>query len=127
MRRTFTKYPQGYVKASDSYTGLRQISDEEAGTLPEIPKDFIYDTETRDFYCYRNKYTGEEIHIIKPPKTYVLDNSQGDMTATSINQILEQIKSDIERVMQEPAYQHEGEDWQVGLNIAENIIDEYIK
>ena len=59
----------------------------------------------------------------KYPKGYV----KADTSVSSINQILEQIKSDIERIMQEPAYQHEDEDWRVGLNIAENIIDEYIK
>lgn len=59
----------------------------------------------------------------KYPSSYV----KADTSVSSINQILEQIKSDIERVMQEPAYQHEDEDWRVGLNIAENIIDEYIK
>ena len=48
-------------------------------------------------------------------------------STSSINQIFEQIKDDIESVMQEPAYQHEGEDWQVGLTIAENIVDKYIK
>ena len=46
-------------------------------TLQKIQKDFVYDTETSEFYCYRNKYTGEEIHIIKSPKTYVLERPQG--------------------------------------------------
>lgn len=46
--------------------------------INEIPKDFIYDTETSEFYCYRNKYTGEEIHIVKPPKTYILARPQGE-------------------------------------------------
>ena len=40
--------------------------------LPTIPEDFRYDTETKEFYVYRNKYTGEEIHIIKDPKTYII-------------------------------------------------------
>lgn len=59
----------------------------------------------------------------KYPSGYV----KADTSVSSTNQILEQIKSDIERVMQEPAYQHEDEDWQVGLDIAVNIIDKYIK
>lgn len=58
--------------------------------------------------------------------TYPQGYVKADTSISSINQILEQIKSDIERVMQEPAYQHEDEDWQVGLEIAENIIDKYI-
>lgn len=59
----------------------------------------------------------------KYPSSYV----KADTSISSINLILEQIKSEIEHVMQEPAYQHEDEDWQVGLTIAENIIDKYIK
>lgn len=48
--------------------------------LQKIPKDFVYDTETSEFYCYRNKYTGKEIHIVKNPPTYVLDKRpQGDL------------------------------------------------
>ena len=42
-------------------------------TLQEIPKDFVYDTETEEFYVYRNKYTGKEIHIVKNPPAYILD------------------------------------------------------
>ena len=37
----------------------------------EIPRDYVYDTETDEFYCYRNKYTGKEIHIAKKPPLYV--------------------------------------------------------
>ena len=46
--------------------------------INKIPKDFVYDTETPEFYCYRNKYTGKEIHILKEPKTYTLERPQGD-------------------------------------------------
>ena len=46
--------------------------------INKIPKDFVYDTETSEFYCYRNKYTGEEIHIVKSPKTYILARPQGE-------------------------------------------------
>lgn len=37
----------------------------------EIPKDYIYDTETDEFYEYRNPYTGKIIHIAKEPPLYV--------------------------------------------------------
>lgn len=37
----------------------------------EIPKDYSYDTETDDFWVYRHKYTGDEIHITKEPPLYV--------------------------------------------------------
>lgn len=39
---------------------------------PTIPKDYIYDTETEEFTVYRNKYTGDEIHVIKDPATYLV-------------------------------------------------------
>ena len=53
--------------------------------LKEIPKDFCYDTETDKFLIYRNKYTGEEIHIIKEPKVYSLAKSitEGDLISRS--------------------------------------------
>lgn len=37
----------------------------------EIPKDYVYDTETHEFWVYRNKYTGEELHLAKIPPLYV--------------------------------------------------------
>lgn len=37
----------------------------------EIPKDYSYDTETNEFYVYRNIYTGDEIHIAKQPPLYI--------------------------------------------------------
>jgi len=40
--------------------------------LPTIPKDYLYDTETNEFYVYRHKYTGDEIHIVKEPSTYFI-------------------------------------------------------
>lgn len=46
--------------------------------LHKIPKDFVYDTETSEFYCYRNKYTGKEIHIVKEPKSYILTRPIGE-------------------------------------------------
>lgn len=40
--------------------------------LPTIPKDYLYDTETNEFYVYRHKYTGDEIHIVKEPLIYFI-------------------------------------------------------
>ena len=42
-----------------------------------------------------------------------------------INKLLEDIKSEINEKLQEPEYQHEGEDWQSGLIMAETIIDKH--
>ena len=39
---------------------------------PTIPKDYLYDTETNEFYVYRHKYTGDEIHIVKEPSIYLI-------------------------------------------------------
>ena len=39
---------------------------------PNIPKDYLYDTETDEFLVYRHKYTGNEIHIIKEPSIYLI-------------------------------------------------------
>ena len=65
------------------------IIEEIIHTEPEdIPKDYYYDTETPDFYVYRHKYTGKEIHIVKNPKTYI--NIQ-----RYINEVLEKIRAEI--------------------------------
>ena len=39
--------------------------------------------------------------------------------------ILDKIRAEIEAKIAEPQYQHEEEDWKVGLIIAETIIDRY--
>ena len=39
---------------------------------PTIPKDFHYDCETDEFYVYRHRYTGKEIHIVKEPSMYIV-------------------------------------------------------
>lgn len=82
-------YDKGYDDAQANNNGPQ------GEIIKEIPKDFVYDTETSEFYCYRNKYTGEEIHIVKAPKTYILERPQGDFTdlereviADSINYLL---------------------------------------
>ncbi len=40
-------------------------------------------------------------------------------------QILNKIMDDIKTALKEPQYQHVGDDWQVGLIMAEDIIDKY--
>ena len=60
----------------------------------------------------------------KYPSNYV--KADADLDNQSTINILTKIKSEIESVIQEPAYQHEDEDWQVGLEIAVGIIDKYI-
>lgn len=39
---------------------------------PTIPEDYLYDTETDEFYVYRHRYTGDEIHIVKEPSIYLI-------------------------------------------------------
>ena len=67
---------------------LEDIDNAQAISLPneqiisDIPKDYLYDTETEEFYVYRNKYTGKEIHIVKNPPAYILDKRpQGEQIA----------------------------------------------
>ncbi len=47
-------------------------------TISEIPKNYDYDTETRDFLVYRNKYTGDKMHIKRPASLYILDQDLCD-------------------------------------------------
>lgn len=74
----------------------------------DIPKDYYYDTETTDFYVYRHKYTGDEIHIAKNPKTYICIQNY-------INEMLVKIKTDIKvKIEQEKfarsVFRHEEKD-----------------
>jgi len=39
--------------------------------------------------------------------------------------VLDKIRVEIEQKLKEPMYQHEGEDWMVGLIMAQDIIDRY--
>ena len=73
---TMKEYDKLSTVLSDSPQYLSDISIiyEIVETVPEIPKDFRYDTETDEFLVYRHKYTGEEIHIVKDPSTYTLKN-----------------------------------------------------
>ena len=71
-RRAFEIYPlpEWYVldEAIKAIIFLRDIP-----RLKEIPKDYSYDTETDKFEVYRNRYTGNEIHILKEPQLYRYD------------------------------------------------------
>lgn len=71
-----TYSPESFEAINLAIKALEERQQEDI--IQEIPKDFVYDTETSEFYCYRNKYTGEEIHIIKSPKTYMLERPQGE-------------------------------------------------
>ena len=58
---------------------------QEPTVINEIPKDYKYDTETKDFLVYRHKYTGDEIHIEKSIPLYRLEQEP----------ILDKIKAEI--------------------------------
>ncbi len=89
------------------------IIEEIIHTEPEdIPKDYCYDTETPDFYVYRHKYTGKEIHIAKNPKTYTYINVQ-----KCINKVLDKIREEIKQ-----------EAYECGLNLVSvNRVDRIIR
>jgi len=46
---------------------LVETTDKFVQTIPDIPEDYRYDTETKDVICYRHKYTGQEIQVSKNP------------------------------------------------------------
>lgn len=89
------------------------IIEEIIHTEPEdIPKDYCYDTETPDFYVYRHKYTGKEIHIAKNPKKYTYINVQ-----ECINKVLDKIREEIKQ-----------EAYECGLNLVSvNRVDRIIR
>ena len=58
----------------------------------DIPQNYCYDTETPDFYVYRNKYTGQEIHKSKNPPIYI---NIGDAVQRAVEAVLKDLKSDV--------------------------------
>lgn len=72
-----TIQPFRYVDEAIDYA-VKALEQNPIITISEIPKDYDYDTETRDFLVYRNKYTGDEMHIKRPALLYVLDQDLCD-------------------------------------------------
>ena len=62
---------------------------DKAVTIRIIPKDYVYDTETKDFYVYRHKYYGDEIHIVKEPPLYKLERPTNEL----VDEIIEELES----------------------------------
>lgn len=56
----------------DVWEKAEKALEQEPTVINEIPKDYKYDTETKDFLVYRHKYTGDEIHVEKPIPLYRL-------------------------------------------------------
>lgn len=46
--------------------------------LDKIPQNYLYDTEAEHCLVYRHKYTGKEIHILKPTDLFVLERPHGE-------------------------------------------------
>lgn len=63
-------------------TAVEKLQPKPVIPISEIPKDYIYDTDTRDFLVYRNKYTGDEMHIKRPASLYILDQ---DLCSACVN------------------------------------------
>jgi hypothetical protein len=40
---------------------------------PAVPPDYLLDTETEEFWVYRHKYTGKEIHLVKNPEAFLVE------------------------------------------------------
>lgn len=43
---------------------------------PAVPEDYLLDTETENFWVYRHKYTGKEIHLVKNPSVFMVEDVQ---------------------------------------------------
>lgn len=55
-----------------------------------------------------------------------LFDEKKSLEVCEVKAVINDIKAEINNVLKEPQYQHEGEDWTNGLIIAEQIIDKYI-
>ena len=71
------------------YAAIKALEQEPCETITEIPKDYVYDTETNDFIVYRHKYTGEEIHIKKPVRTYELEHCDDAISRNEVDRIFQ--------------------------------------
>ena len=80
----------------------------------DIPQGYVYDTETPNFYVYRHKYTGHEIHKTKNPPLYVNIQSY-------INEVLDKIRAEIEQEYKDESEHPYGQ----GLRRTIEIIDKY--
>lgn len=63
-----------------------QELEQQAEKINKIPKDYYYDTETDDFLVYRHRYNGDEIHIVKEPPLYRLEQQpqEGDKVSVEV-------------------------------------------
>lgn len=88
-------------------------------------KAIIYFKDMRKRFC--------EDYLLGVPKdsiAYKATMTEKEFYDTAIQAleqkaVLDKIIEEIEIKLKEPQYQHVGEDWQVGLIIAEDIIDKY--
>ena len=76
-----TIQPFRYVDEAIDYV-VKVLEQNPFITISEIPKDYDYDCDTRDFLVYRNRYTGDEMHIKRPTSLYVLDQ---DLCSACVN------------------------------------------
>ena len=85
---------------------------QEPTVINEIPKDYKYDTETKDFLVYRHKYTGDEIHIEKSIPLYRLEQEP----------ILDKIRDEI----REFSVIDESGTYRISTYLVDQIIDKYM-
>ena len=76
-----TIQPFRYVDEAIDYV-VKVLEQNPFITISEIPKDYDYDCDTRDFLVYRNRYTGDEMHIKRPASLYILDQ---DLCSACVN------------------------------------------
>ena len=73
----YAKIEDVMIANPNLFNGVRVIF-EIVERISTIPENYLYDTETKDVYVYRHKYTGDEIHIAKNPKTYILQEDEAE-------------------------------------------------
>lgn len=56
---------------------------------------------------------------------YRFNSTKAIKKGIPLDHVFKDIKAEIQQKEDEPQYQHEGEDWIVGLIMAETIIDKY--
>lgn len=54
-----------------------------------------------------------------------MEGFESHPTHNTYQKAFEDIRTEIDKTLHEPDYQHEGEDWQNGLIMAENIVEKY--
>lgn len=65
--------------------------------IKDIPKDYVYDTETNEYVVYRNKYNGHEMKVVRNLEYIPIELYENRLKADMMI-MLDKIRVDIERL-----------------------------